>query len=263
MKEIQKKEVYCMMISSNELLIGYDYDAWYGYFEKTPICVDASTKNNSQTLICGMSGSGKSYFINQYFARICLYGGEDSVVYFADFKFDNSFSYLRECPRYYAYDKTIDALEEVYEIMHKRQCGEDASRYFVTLVWDEYMANILALLGSEKKKAESVMRKVSEILMLGRSLAVRLVIACQRPDASAFPTGSRLNFGVIIIVGATLESIYSMLMPKELIEKVGNREFHTGEGVMLWQGSELHFIKVPVIRDEEKMKAICIEALTR
>lgn len=147
--------------------------------------------------------------------------------------------------------------------MHKRQRGEDTSRHYVTLVWDEYMANILALLGSEKKKAEAVMHKVSEILMLGRSLAVRLVIACQRPDATAFPAGSRLNFGVIIIVGASLESIYSMLMPKELIERVGNREFHTGEGVMLWQGSELKFIKVPVIRDEEKMKAICVEALTK
>ena len=107
------------------------------------------------------------------------------------------------------------------------------------------------------------MHKVSEILMLGRSLAVRLVIACQRPDASCFPTGSRLNFGIIIIVGAVLESIYSMLMPKELIEKVGDRQFHTGEGVMLWQGSELRFIKIPVIRNEERMKSICVEALTR
>lgn len=74
----------------------------------------------------------------------------------------------------------------MYEIMHKRQCGEDSLRNFVTLIWDEYIANILALLGTEKKKAEAVMHKVSEILMLGRSLAVRLVIACQRPDASAF-----------------------------------------------------------------------------
>ena len=253
-----------MTIPSNELLIGYDYDAWYGYSEKVPVCVDASLKNNTQTLICGMSGSGKSYLVNQYLARICLHGGEDSVVYFSDFKQDDSYSYLKGCPRYYPYDKTLDALEEVYEIMHKRQCGEDTSRHFVTLVWDEYMANILALLGSEKKKAETVMHKVSEILMLGRSLAVRLVIACQRPDASAFPTGgSRLNFGVIIIVGATLDSIYSMLMPKELMDKVGNREFHVGEGVMLWQSSELRYIKVPVIRNEAKMKAICIEALTR
>lgn len=252
-----------MMIPSDELLVGYDFDTWYGYSDKVPVSIDASTKNNTQTLICGMSGSGKSYLTNQYFARICLHGGADSVVYFADYKQDNSFAHLRECPRYYPYDKTIEALDIVYDILHKRQSGEDTSRYFVTLVWDEYMANILSLLGTEKKKAEAVMHKVSEILMLGRSLAVRLVIACQRPDASAFPTGSRLNFGVIIIVGASIESIYSMLMPKELIEKIGSREFHTGEGVMLWQGSELHFMKIPVIRNEEKMKQICIDALTR
>jgi len=250
--------------SKEDILVGYDYDAWYGYSEKTPVTVDVSTKNNSQTLICGMSGSGKSYLINQYFARICLHGGENSIVYFADFKQDDSFAHLRECPRYYPYDKTIEALDSVYEIMHKRQCGEDKSRTYVTLFWDEYVANILALQGIDKKKAEAVMRKVSEVLMLGRSLAVRLVIACQRPDVeSGFPRGSRLNFGIIIIVGAALESIYSMLMPKELVEKVENREFHTGEGVLLWQSSELRFIKVPVVRNEEKMKSICIEALTR
>lgn len=252
-----------MTIPSNEILIGYDYDAWYGYSQKKPVTIDASTKYNTQTLICGMSGSGKSFLTSQYLARICLHGGESSKVYFCDFKMDDSFSHLRDCPRYYSYNRTIEALDEVYEIMHRRQCGEDASRDFITLVWDEYMANVLSLLGTDKKKAEAVMKKVSEILMLGRSLAIRLVIACQRPDASAFPTGSRLNFGVIIIVGASLESIYSMLMPKELMEKVGNREFHTGEGIMLWQGSELNFIKVPIVRNEEKMKAICIDALSR
>lgn len=63
-----------MMISSNDLLIGYDYDAWYGYGEKVPIYVDA-TKHNSHTLICGISGSGKSYLTNQYLARIFLHGG--------------------------------------------------------------------------------------------------------------------------------------------------------------------------------------------
>lgn len=252
-----------MMIPSDNILVSYDYDAWYGYSDKVPVTVDASIKNNSQTLICGMSGSGKSYLINQYFSRICLQSGNDTELYFSDFKQDDSFKHLRDCPRYYPYDRTLEALDMVYDILHKRQSGEDTSRHFVTLVWDEYMANILSLLGTEKKKAEAVMHKVSEILMLGRSLAVRLVIACQRPDASAFPTGSRLNFGVIIIVGASIESIYSMLMPKELIEQIGSREFHPGEGVMLWQGAELRFIKVPVIRNEDKMKQICVDALTR
>ena len=83
-----------MMIPSDSVLVGYDYDAWYGFGNRVPVTVDASTKNNSQTLICGMSGSGKSYLTNQYFARICLHGGEDSVVYFADFKQDDSFTHL-------------------------------------------------------------------------------------------------------------------------------------------------------------------------
>lgn len=52
-------------------------------------------------------------------------------------------------------------------------------------------------------------------------------------------------------------------MPKELIERVGNREFLLAKALCCGQGSELKFIKVPVIRDEEKMKAICVEALTR
>lgn len=252
-----------MMMPSDELLIAYDYYSWHGYCERNPVTTDASPKTNSNILLSGISGSGKSYMTNQLVARICIQGGSDSVCYFADFKQDDTFTHLRECPRYYPYDRTIEALDIVYDIMHKRQCGEDKSRNYVTLVWDEYMANILALLGTEKKKAEAVMHKVSEILMLGRSLYVRIVIICQRPDASAFPNGSRLNFGVIIILGASIESVYSMLMPKELIEKVGNRQFNTGEGIALLQGSDLRFIKVPVIRNENKMKAICIDALTR
>ena len=88
-----------MTTPSNELIVGYDYDTWYGYGEKKLVSVDASTKTNSHTLICGMSGSGKSYLTNQYLARICLHGGEESVVYFADFKQDDSFAHLRKCPR--------------------------------------------------------------------------------------------------------------------------------------------------------------------
>lgn len=246
---------------NSKMNVSYDYDEWHGYGRKTPCNIDISTNSNSHTLICGMSGSGKSYFLNQYFARLCARSGEGSIVYFADFKQDDSFKHLRDSTRYFPYDRTIEALNEVYNILHQRQVGEDDSRNSVTLIWDEYMANILYLIGQDKKKAEAVMQKVSEILMLGRSLAVRIVIACQRPDASAFPTGSRLNFGVIIVLGASIESIYTMLMPKELSLQIGDREFYIGEGVMLVQGAELNFIKVPMIRNEEKMKTLCIESL--
>lgn len=250
------------MMKTSEMIIGFDYDTWYGYGEKATIAADMSAHTNSHTLICGMSGSGKSYLTNQYLARLYIQGGNDSKIFFADFKQDEQFSLLRNCPRYYPYDKSVDALNEVYEIMHKRQSGEDKTRHQITLIWDEYMANIIALQSIDKKKADSVMRMVSEILMLGRSLSVRLVISCQRPDAVAFPTGSRLNYGIIIIVGAPIKSIYEMLIPKEYIERIGERQFKIGEGIVLFQGSEMHFIKVPMIKNAEKMNNICIEALT-
>ena len=245
---------------NSDLILGYDFDKWYGYGIKEPVITDISTKTNSHTLICGMSGSGKSYAESILLARIASTEGK---VLFSDFKQDDSFTFLRKCPRYYPYDKTIEALETVYDTLHKRQSGEDSSRSPITLVWDEYMANILAIQGTEKKKADDIMRKVSEILMLGRSLGVRLVISCQRPDAAAFPSGSRLNYGVILIVGAPIKSIYEMLIPKEYIDEIGDRNFKRGEGVALLQGSELRFIKIPMVRNMEKMQQICIDALTR
>lgn len=244
---------------NSDLILGYDYDKWYGYGKKEPVTTDISFKTNSHIIICGMSGSGKSYATNILFAKLSKEGN----VYFADFKQDDQFAYLRKCARYYPYDKTVEALENVYEILHKRQVLEDASKKPVTLIWDEYMANILAIQSVEKKKADEIMRKVSEILMIGRSLGIRLVISCQRADASAFPTGSRLNYGVIMIVGAPIRSIYEMLLPKEYIDKIGDRAFGLGEGVVLLQGSQLYFIKIPKVRDVERMKAVCIDALTR
>lgn len=249
-----------MMMNSNQILLGYDYDKWYGYGIKEPIFADISTSTNSHTLFCGMSGSGKSYATNQYMARL-VSSAPDSKLFFSDFKQDNTFSYLRNSSRYYAFDNSLTALENVYSIMHNRQSGADKSRNQVTLFWDEYVANILYLQSIDKKQSAQAMRNTGEILMLGRSLNVRFVASCQRPDAAVFANGSRLNYGIIIILGSPIKSIYEMLLPKEYIELIGDRKFGIGEGVALLQNSELHFIKIPMVRNIEKMQQICIKAL--
>ncbi|SDY16392.1 hypothetical protein SAMN02910264_01602 [Ruminococcaceae bacterium YAD3003] len=249
-----------MTISDSNLMLGYDYGAWYDGGEKKPVCTDISTSTNSHTILCGMSGSGKSKSEEAIMARIAK---SEGAIFFGDFKQDDTFKYLRGCPRYYPYYQTEEALNAVYNILHRRQSGEDKSRYPITLIWDEYMANVLALLGNDKKRAESIMRKVSEILMLGRSMAVRIIISCQRPDASAFPSGSRLNYGICIVLGASIRSIYEMLLPKEYIDAIGDRNFKAGEGVALLQGSDLRFIKMPLIKNEKQLQALCIDALTR
>ncbi len=247
-------------MSSSSLLLGYDYDSWYTLGAKVPIETDISTHTNSHCLLCGMSGSGKSFATNLLLARIA--NSNNGIVFFSDFKQDDAFGYLRHCPRYYPYDRTLEALDIVYDILHKRQSGEDITRTPVTLIWDEYVANILTLQGNNKKLAEDTMRKISEILMLGRSLAVRVLISCQRPDAVVFPSGARLNFGLILILGAPLISIYEMLIPREFIAEAESKPFKTGEGIVLLQGSEMRSIKIPKVTDVEKMKSICISALT-
>lgn len=161
---------------SHQLLLGYDLDSWKLYREKVPIITDLSPKINSHILLCGMSGSGKSYQENQVLARLAL-AEPDGEIYFGDYKQDDSFSHLRGCPRYYGYKDTLTALEIVHNRLLARQSGEDASRNPVTLIWDEYMAQMLALISEDKKAAAVVMGKVSEILMLGRSLGpVRITI---------------------------------------------------------------------------------------
>ena len=99
-----------------------------------------------------------------------------------------------------SYKSTLQALEAVYARLNARQSGEDKSKHPITLIWDEYMANVLSLVNQDKKAASVVMNKVSEILLLGRSLSVRLTTTMQRPDAVAFPSGSRLNYGVVIVL---------------------------------------------------------------
>ena len=57
------------MTMNSRLIIGYELDKWNGYGIKEPIEIDISTNTNSMTLLCGMSGSGKSFATNIIFAK--------------------------------------------------------------------------------------------------------------------------------------------------------------------------------------------------
>jgi len=252
-----------MMMKSDAprlLKLGYDLDAWNGYGAKIPITSDISPKTNSHILICGMSGSGKSYYENTLFSKLVITEPHGEF-HFADYKGEDSFAYLRGCPRYYPYKNTLQALDAVYARLNARQSGEDESCYPITLIWDEYMANVLSLVNEDKKSAAVVMNKVSELLLLGRSLSVRLITTMQRPDSIAFPAGSRLNYGIVVALGAAIKSIYEMLMP-DFMEQVKCRVFGQGEGIVLLQGSQLRFVKVGTVQDSERMRQICVKALS-
>lgn len=242
------------------LTLGYDLDRWRLFGEKVPITIDLSPKTNSHMLLCGMSGAGKSYLENQIMTKLAL-AEPDGDIYCGDYKQEDSYAYLRQCRRYYGYKDTLAALDIVHGRLLARQSGEDTSRNPVTLIWDEYVAQMLALMSEDRQAAATTMSAVSETLMLGRGLGpIRLITSCQRPDSIVYPAGSRLNYGVVVVLGAAVRSIYEMLLP-DFMDEVKGRHFGRGEGVALLQGSELHFIKVGAVSNPRRMEEICIKAL--
>lgn len=249
-----------MTNSERSLTLGYDLDVWNTYGKKEPVRIEISPQTNSHILICGMSGSGKSYLEHRLMGLIAKME-PDAEMYHADYKGDDTFSYLRDCPCAFTYKNTLQALDSVYSRLVARQSDEDTSRNPVVLVWDEYMAQALSLISEDKKAAAVVLKKVSEILLLGRSLSVRFITVCQRPDALAFPAGSRINYGAVVVLGAAVKSIYEMLLP-DFKDDVQGRRFGRGEGVVVLQGSDLRFIKIPEVRDIEKIRQLCKTALS-
>jgi hypothetical protein len=249
------------MTTNYNVNVAYDLDRWQNLSVRVPIVVSFANGENTHILLSGMSGSGKSYYELQLIAKL-VKADQNMEIYFGDYKGDDTFNFLHNCERYHFYKDTTKALDIVYEKLQKRMSGEDTTRHQITLVWDEYVANMLSLQSEDSKFAKKVMNQVSEILLLGRSMGVRFICTCQRPDAVVFPAGSRLNYGIVIILGALVKSTYEMLLPSsEYIEKVENRKFIRGEGVMLLQGVEQHVIKVPTVSNQDMMKSLCKKGL--
>lgn len=257
------KGVVSYMMMSYEISIGCNWEKFNALSIKEPINIDFGLSENSHCLITGMSGSGKSYFELILMAKL-IKNIPNSEIYFGDYKGDDSFDFLRDSTRYFFYDKTLDALDIVYEKMLRRISGQEEVSNQVTFVWDEYVANMLALQNKDSKLAKKVMNQVSEILMLGRSKGIRLICTCQRPDSIVFPAGSRNNYGIIVILGAPMKSTYEMLLPsKEYIDPLLNKEFSKGEGVLLLnrKGVKQILLKVPTIKNVPNMQQICLKGL--
>lgn len=249
------------MMTSNILKLGYELDDWNQYGRKVPITIDISPKTNSHILLSGLSGSGKSYAELGLLAKIAQ-TSPNAEILFCDFKREDSFAFLRGCAKYFPYKEAIKALDIVYDRLQKRQSGQDETRNLVLLAIDEYAAWMYALLQEDKKHASLAMSKMAEILQIGRSMNVKTLTAVQRPDAEIFPKGARGNYGVGIILGSSSRSTYEMLLPSEYMDEIKGRKFGRGEGVLLLQGSELHFVKIPTIQDEAKLQEICKRALS-
>jgi len=196
-------------------------------------------------LVFGSTGSGKTYFVRLPLARISLYLSDASVT-LCDFKADD-FKFCRGLPNYYEFTNCADGLQRFYDEFEQRQRGQDMSRSFKLLLFDEW-ASFLNML--DKKNAEATRTKLSTLLMLGRSFNVHVLISQQRADADYFAK-SRDNFSIVIGLGnISKESAAMFNFDRNNMTTVMGR----GYGYMLSSGTNMKAIKVPTVRDHMKVE---------
>ena len=218
--------------------------------EDFEILFEVEFESNPHWLISGVTGSGKTFYSIMLLYVLTFYF-ENSKIIICDFKGDDSFNFLRDYPDYYFFEQTRIGIDKAYDIMLERQAG-NLDRSKCILYIDEYAAFIGYL---SKKDAEDYKSKIKNILMLGRSLGVHLIISVQRASAELF-SQARDQFSLNLILGSISKEVKNMFFSDftELIDE----EMGRGEGYILIDGQG--FFKCKVF-NEVSMDYIQLELL--
>lgn len=209
---------------------------------KCPLYVKWDYIKLPHMIIIGGTGSGKTYLAKIILANMARTITKISL-FVCDYKAGGDFKFLSNCDQYYEYKDCIQGFRLFYKKFVDRQSGQDICRDCLVLFFDEWAAFCSNL---EKKEAEDIKSKLADILMLGRSFNVHLILCQQRPDAAYFHSGARDNFGVAIGMGNLSNEAKTMLFQdfkEEMTDKV-----ERGSGYILMEGAALKSIIVPEIK---------------
>lgn len=238
---------------------GFDLEIWRKSEIAVPILLNIKTY--CHTLICGSSGSGKSYAL-LYLLKQLL--DEDVCLFLIDPKNSEDFAFLKDYKYYYSADNCFQGFKDYYNIFTQARKTMQASKRYV-LVCDEYPAFILQLKAldtlNKTKMASEILSINSELLMLGRGVGKGFGVwtICQRPQATVFQEGSRDNYMVSINLGRLSKETKQMLFSDEDIPE--DVIFEKGEGLLLADGKALTEVKFPFIRNIEEWKHSILEKL--
>lgn len=203
-------------------------------------------------LLCvGATGTGKTYALALLMGKLAKYEPEAHLV-ICDFK-KSGFGWLDGHPGFYGYTDVLDGLDNVYAEFSARLEANDPTRNArkIILLMDEYGALVSSL---DKKAAEEVKRKVGNILLMGRSLGIHLIVGIQRADAEYFRAGARDQFGAVLMLGNLSKEQKAMLAPdyRENMTATNQR----GQGYLLLDGQGLSRIQVPQVTDTDKLHQV-------
>ncbi len=197
-------------------------------------------------VVFGATGSGKTYFTRLLLAKIGKWVPHAQICV-CDFKGDEDFSFLSGCPDFFRFERCSEGLEAAVKKLEARQNGTDLSRSFYLLFFDEWAAYLNYL---DKKAAEEAKRRLSVLLMLGRSFNIHVLISQQRVDAVYF-NAARDNFSVIIGLGRLSREAVNMMFSDFREEIKADKPRGQGSALV---GNRLYNIVVPRVKDPVAME---------
>lgn len=219
------------------------------------IPIDWDTELAPMACCFGATGSGKTYMLKLLCGKLSLYGNARLTV--CDGKGGGDFDFLKGCDRYAAIDVT-SVFDEFYNSFLVRQRGEDESRDIMCLLFDEWSAYFDSL--DTKKEAEAQRKKLGNLLRLGRSFHVHVIVGQQRMDAAYFQ-GFRENFNMVIGLSNLSKESRDMFFSefKDQIKPDRAR----GTGNMIVNGARFMPVVVPRVRNFEKLHQAIYDGVTR
>ena len=214
------------------------------------VYISISLDSHPHWLCVGATGTGKSYALALLLGKIAKY--EPAALVVCDFK-KASFGWLVGRPGFYGYTTVIDGINSVYKEFQYRLEVNDTTRNSKRLILliDEYAALIGSL---DKKAADDIKSKIAQILMMGRSLGVHLIIGVQRADAEYFRAGARDQFGAVLMLGNVSKEQKAMLAPDYRDEMTASNQ--RGQGYLLLDGRGICRVQVPRVTNTTKLRRV-------
>lgn len=161
-------------------------------------------------LLCvGKTGSGKSYALSVLLGIYARYMPNVSIT-ICDYK-KSSFAQFEDTPNFYGYEDVPNGIRVFYQEFSERLAANDEERnkHIRVMLIDEYGALISA---QDKKAAEELKTMVANMLFMGRSLGMRVLIGVQRADSEHFKAGSRDQFKAILALSDLSREQKQMLL---------------------------------------------------
>lgn len=223
--------------------------------------ISADISQTAHICIVGGTGSGKS-MLTLYLLYNIFRLQMPVKLYIGDFK--KSGDYKGITPHFAEFDEVVSLIDEFYSAFEQT---EEGNKIIKILLLDEYAGFIIWLTQHDKKKAEEIKGKISNLLMLGRSRHCYVWCIQQRISAQLFPSGIGAidNFQICIGLGRlSPDSRKSLFATEHMANAAFEANFkpNTGEGLCLVDGQSLVAIGVPQIKDKDALKELLVHHAT-